>query len=46
VIGLRSNVCWYSTHFEPANRNREVSMMFAIDARDREITAWSTTNHL
>ena len=44
VIALRSNVRWCSDHFELACRNGEiVRVLFAIDACDREIIAWSAT---
>jgi transposase InsO family protein len=42
VIALRSNVRWCSDHFELACRNGEIiRVLFAIDACDREIIAWS-----
>ena len=44
VIALRSNVRWCSDHFELACRDGEiVRVLFAIDACDREINAWSAT---
>lgn len=44
VIALRSNVRWCSDHFELACRNQDVvRVLFAIDACDREIMAWSAT---
>ncbi len=44
VIALRSNVRWCSDHFELACRNGEiVRILFAIDACDREVIAWSAT---
>jgi putative transposase len=44
VIALRSNVRWCSDHFELACRNGEIiRVLFAIDACDREIIAWSAT---
>ena len=44
MIALRSNVRWCSDHFELACRNGEiVRVLFAIDACDREIIAWSAT---
>jgi putative transposase len=42
VIALRSNVRWCSDHLEIQCRNGEVvRVLFAIDACDREIIAWS-----
>jgi putative transposase len=42
VIALTSNVRWCSDHFELSCRNGElVRVLFAIDACDREIIAWS-----
>jgi putative transposase len=42
VIALSSNVRWCSDHFELSCRNGElVRVLFAIDACDREIIAWS-----
>ena len=44
VIAVRSNVRWCSDHFELACRNGKiVRVLFAIDACDREIIAWSAT---
>ena len=44
VIALRSNVRWCSDHFELGCRNGEIiRVLFAIDACDREIIAWSAT---
>jgi putative transposase len=44
VIALRSNVRWCSDHLELSCRNGEmVRVLFAIDACDREIIAWSAT---
>jgi len=45
VIALRSNIRWCSDHFELSCRNDEiVRVLFAIDACDREIIAWSVTS--
>jgi len=45
VIALRSNIRWCSDHFELSCRNDEiVRVLFAIDACDREIIAWSATS--
>jgi transposase InsO family protein len=42
VIAVRSNLRWCSDHFELACRAGEiVRVLFAIDACDREIIAWS-----
>jgi transposase InsO family protein len=42
VTALTSNVRWCSDHFELSCRNGElVRVLFAIDACDREIIAWS-----
>jgi transposase InsO family protein len=42
VMALRSNVRWCSDHLEIQCRNGEVvGVVFAIDACDREIIAWS-----
>ena len=44
VIALRSNIRWCSDHFELACRNGELlRVLFAIDACDREVMAWSAT---
>ena len=44
VIALRSNIRWCSDHFELACRNGELlRLLFAIDACDREVIAWSAT---
>jgi transposase InsO family protein len=44
VVALISNVRWCSDHFELTCRNGEiVRILFAIDACDREIIAWSAT---
>jgi transposase InsO family protein len=44
VIALRSNIRWCSDHFELACRNGELlRILFAIDACDREVMAWSAT---
>jgi putative transposase len=44
VIALRSNIRWCSDHLELVCRNEEVvRILFAIDACDREIMAWSAT---
>src|SRR4029079_19702843 len=44
VIALRSNIRWCSDHFELACRNGKiVRVLFAIDACDREVMAWSAT---
>jgi putative transposase len=44
VIALTSNIRWCSDHFEFTCRNGEiVRILFAIDACDREIIAWSAT---
>jgi transposase InsO family protein len=44
VIALKPNARWSSDHFELACRNGEVvRVLFAIDACDREIIAWSAT---
>ena len=44
VIALTSNVRWCSDHFELACRDGAiVRVLFAIDACDREIIAWSAT---
>ena len=44
VIALRSNIRWCSDHFELACRNGELlRVLFAIDACDREVIAWSAT---
>jgi putative transposase len=44
VIALRSNVRSCSDHLELSCRNGEiVRVLFAIDACDREIIAWSAT---
>ena len=44
VITLRSNMRWCSDHFELACRDQQVvRVLFAIDACDREIVAWSAT---
>ena len=45
VIALRSNIHWYSDHFELACRNGEiVRVLFAIDACDREVMGWLATS--
>lgn len=44
VVALTSNIRWCSDHFELNCRNGEiVRILFAIDACDREIIAWSAT---
>jgi transposase InsO family protein len=44
VVALRSNIRWCSDHLELACRNGDVvRVLFAIDACDREIIAWSAT---
>jgi putative transposase len=44
VIVLRSNIRWCSDHFQLACRNGELlRVLFAIDACDREVMAWSAT---
>ena len=44
VIALRSNIRWCSDHFELACRNGELlRILFAIEACDREVIAWSAT---
>jgi len=44
VVTLRSNIRWCSDHFELACRNGELlRVLFAIDACDREVIAWSAT---
>jgi putative transposase len=44
VVALTSNIRWCSDHFELTCRNDEiVRVLFAIDACDREIIAWSAT---
>ena len=44
VVALRSNVRWCSDHLELHCRDRSiVRVLFAIDACDREIIAWSAT---
>ncbi len=44
VIAVTSNIRWCSDHFELTCRNGEiVRILFAIDACDREIIAWSAT---
>lgn len=44
MIALRSNIRWCSDHFELACRNGELlRILFAIDACDREVMAWSAT---
>lgn len=44
VVALRSNVRWCSDHCEIACRDGSVvRVLFAIDACDREIIAWSAT---
>lgn len=44
VVALKSNVRWCSDHFELAGRDGSVvRVLFAIDACDREIIAWSAT---
>ncbi len=44
VVALKSNVRWCSDHFELACRDGSVvRVLFAIDACDREIIAWSAT---
>lgn len=44
VIALKSNIRWCSDHFELACRDGAiVRVLFAIDACDREIIAWSAT---
>lgn len=44
VVALTSNIRWCSDHFELTCRNGEiVRILFAIDACDREIIAWSAT---
>ena len=44
VVALRSNVRWCSDHFEIGCRDGSVvRVLFAIDACDREIIAWSAT---
>ena len=44
VVALKSNIRWCSDHFELACRDGSVvRVLFAIDACDREIIAWSAT---
>jgi putative transposase len=44
VIAMRSDIRWCSDHFELGCRSGEiVRVVFAIDACDREIIAWSAT---
>ena len=44
VVALKSNVRWCSDHFElPCRDGFSVRVLFAIDACDREIIAWSAT---
>src|SRR4051794_32391299 len=44
VIALRSNVRWCSDHLELHGRDGAVvRVLFAIDACDREVIAWSAT---
>jgi putative transposase len=44
VVALTPNIRWCSDHFELTCRNGEiVRVLFAIDACDREIIAWSAT---
>ena len=44
MVALRSNVRWCSDHLELHCRDRSiVRVLFAIDACDREIIAWSAT---
>jgi putative transposase len=44
VVALRSNIRWCSDHFELGGRDGAVvRVLFAIDACDREIIAWSAT---
>jgi putative transposase len=44
VVALRSNIRWCSDHFEIGCRDGAVvRVLFAIDACDREIIAWSAT---
>ena len=44
VVALKSNIRWCSDHFELTCRNGSVvRVLFAIDACDREIIAWSAT---
>jgi putative transposase len=44
VVALTSNIRWCSDHFELTCRSGEiVRILFAIDACDREIIAWSAT---
>jgi len=44
VVALKSNVRWCSDHFElPCRDGSVVRVLFAIDACDREIIAWSAT---
>jgi transposase InsO family protein len=44
VVALTSNIRWCSDHFELTCRSGEiVRILFAIDAWDREVIAWSAT---
>lgn len=44
VVALRSNIRWCSDHFEIGCRDGAVvRVLFAIDACDREVIAWSGT---
>jgi transposase InsO family protein len=44
VVALRSNVRWCSDHLELHPRDGSVvRVLFAIDACDREVIAWSAT---
>ena len=44
VVALRSNVRWCSDHLELHPRDGSVvRVLFAIDACDREVMAWSAT---
>ena len=44
VVALASDIRWCSDHFELNCRNGEIMrVLFAIDACDREIIAWSAT---
>lgn len=44
VVALRSNVRWCSDHLELHGRDgSRVRVLFAIDACDREVIAWSAT---
>ncbi|MER2265081.1 IS3 family transposase [Methylobacterium oxalidis] len=46
VVALRSNIRWCSDHFELRCRDGAVvRVLFAIDACDREVMAWSATTN-